>query len=108
MSKSFKGILINPRERTITEVVVEEPTLQSLYKLTGCDCVTIAHLDDGHTAWVDDEGLFKPNGIFKIQSYHSPLAGNAVILSNTSQGEHSDCKLTVAEVIKTTQFLGEI
>ena len=105
MSKSFKGFLIDPEEETITEVQVVEPTLQSLYRLTGCDCVTIAYLTDENIAWVDDEGLFKPNSIFKIATYFQPLAGKAVILGANPNGAHEDCNLTLDDITSQVTWM---
>ena len=101
MVKSFKGFLIDPKEETITEVEVKEPTLESLYELTGCRCVTIAYLQDNHVAWVDDEGLLKPNSVFRIATYpYQPLAGKAVILGASPSGKHLDCHLTLEQITK--------
>ena len=105
MTKSFKGFLIDPTAETITEVQVEKPTLESLYKLTDCRCVTIAYLQDNHVAWVDDEGLLKPNSVFRISTYpYQPLAGKAVILGASPSGNHKDCNLSLEEITKQVEW----
>ena len=99
MSKSFKGFIIDPTEMKITACEIEEPTLQCLYKAIGCRCVTIAYLNDNHVAWVDDEGLLKPNSVFRIATYpYQPLAGKAVILGASPSGNHKDCTLTLEQI----------
>lgn len=58
----MNAYLIDPEAKTITLVDYAEPeeSLDAMYKLLGCDTVTVIYLDDkGTVAFVDDDGLLK-------------------------------------------------
>ncbi len=81
----MRGILINPTDRTITEVNVKNPnqSLKHLYELIGCELVELIQLDDDIVLVADEESKLKTiTGAFRF--YGSPelvIAGNAVVLA---------------------------
>ena len=84
--KIIRAIIIKPEQRSITEEMIE-PSLENLYKIIGCDTITIAYLANGDLAVVDDNGLLKQNLVSEIYGYH--LAGIIVILGD-KDGEFAD------------------
>lgn len=81
----MRGILINPTERTITEVDVKKPntSLAHLYELIGCGMVELVQIDREIVLLCDEEARLKPvTGAFRFYGCPSPvIAGNAVLLA---------------------------
>ncbi len=81
----MRGILINPTDRTITEVDVKNPnqSLKHLYELISCELVELIQLDRDIILVCDEEAKLKTiTGGFRF--YGSPelvIAGNAVVLA---------------------------
>jgi hypothetical protein len=88
----MRGILINPRERTITEVNSDTGfTLDEMYALVNCGTIDVVSLDQDLKIImvVDDEGFMYPNNaVFHIAG--GTFAGNALLLGVTDEGENTD------------------
>jgi hypothetical protein len=101
----MRGILINPFDQTIKEVVYTGD-YREIYVLTDCetfDCVTV---DSNHTMYVDDEGLLKDNRYFSWTGRN--FAGKALILgSDHETGDDKEITLTLEEVNEAVEFLPE-
>lgn len=109
----MKGILINSAEQTISFVEVAKDengsSLQSMYNLIGCECVTCFGIDFNHDVWVDDEGLLNLNPItskfFLYKGYPQPIAGNGLILGVDREGDTCDTTLTLSEIAEKITFM---
>lgn len=102
---SNKAILINAKDKSITEVTIE--TYKDIYKFCGFDLFTCVQMDaKGNTLYVDDEGLLNGTDFgFIIKGYAQPLMGNAIILgTNRNTGDSKDTSLTPDEVFKMVSF----
>lgn len=104
----MKAILINVNDKTISNVETTEPTLQSWYKLIGCDLVAVGvNLDDHDSIMVDDEGLLtltEKSNFFTFEGAHQPFAGNGLIVGVDEEGETIPPNITVAEVFRKVEF----
>lgn len=102
----MKAFLIDPFTRTI-ETVEHDGSLDSIYELTGCSCFTVAEFDEeGNGAYVDDEGLLKPNQEFFFMSgYPQPLAGRGLVLGCNEDGETIEPTLTLNDLKERVKFL---
>jgi hypothetical protein len=105
---TLRGILINAKERTITEVAIE-PSLPAYYRALQCETITAvipSWFPDGECVYVDDEGLLKnPQDFFCIQGYPQPLAGNGLILGSDVDGKDRSTIIAVGVIAGMTQFL---
>lgn len=82
----MKGILIDPKAKTVTTCEVDdENPLQSLYTLMRCSMVEQVYIGGGDVLLVDEEGkLTYPNkdGYFMGKYMEGIFAGCAVILND--------------------------
>ena len=85
----MKGILINPFDTTIKEVVYTGD-YREIYDLVDCttfDCVRIYEAQD---MYIDDEGLFKNNQrYFRMVEIGANYGGKALLLSHDEIGRAS-------------------
>lgn len=110
----MKCFVIDPEARTITQSDAYTD-YKSIYQLIGADCFdAVGFSPDGDTAYVDDEGLLKPNHFFEIQGYPNPLAGKACILGTNEEGDSVEPKITLEELqrmvtwVTPVKMLGEL
>jgi hypothetical protein len=100
----MKAILINPFDKTITEVDYDGDFMH-IYDLIDAGCFGCARISEGDGIFIDDDGLLKnPTHFFLHSEYHSPLAGKGLILGCDDQGEAVSCKTTVEEVRAKVSF----
>lgn len=113
----MKGYFINSKtdEHGVIEV---EPSLDELYRLIECDCITVATREIGGNEYaivLDDEGLLKPNRIAATSmdsiffGVPERLAGNLVIFKK--DWENLDCgygSLTDEDVIIIKMSIGSV
>jgi hypothetical protein len=103
----MQAIIINPHTRTVTKQAIPDG-LEGLYETMRCDTVTALDVGAGLTLWLDDEGLFKESQkFFELGKYPDPLAGIAVILSTTQDGDSVDVdeRLTIEMVEREVRFI---
>lgn len=98
------AILIDPQSETVTEADGFDGSLEGAYKVMGCDLVDIVILPHGNMLIVDDEGLLKPNRAFKIEGYHSPLAGKALLVGDNYEDFKQPPKVTLEEARSMVSF----
>lgn len=105
--KLFRGLLINPVAKTVTEVQTSGE-LQELYRLLECRTVEIVPVSDGgETLWIDEEGLYAepPKEFFSFLGHETnPLCGNGLILGSDGKGGHADCRLPLKLVADRVVF----
>lgn len=95
--RMVRGILIDPENKTITEVQHDADNYKDIYKLIDADCFDAVHLAKGDAIFVDDNGLYRePQHFFKWEGYHQPLAGKGLILGSDSEGETRSAKVSLA------------
>ena len=101
----MKGILINPFDTTIKEVVYTGD-YREIYDLIDCrsfDCVSLDNEDD---MYLDDEGLLVNNQrFFSIKGGN--YGGKALLLSHDDEGESTATTLTLQEVEDMVEWLPE-
>jgi hypothetical protein len=101
----MKGILINPFDTTIKEVVYTGD-FREIYDLIDCrsfDCVSLDNEDD---MYLDDEGLLVNNQrFFSIKGGN--YGGKALLLSHDDEGESTATTLTLQEVEDMVEWLPE-
>lgn len=103
----MKTIVINPKDRTITEAEYNGD-FKEIYTLLsfedfGVDTFTAVRIDESETIFVDDNGLINDNGnyngFFYVKGdYPVMLAGKGVILATDAEGESIGTKLTLDQV----------
>jgi len=106
MAKTVRAILIDAENKTVTEVNIE-PTLSEYYRLIKCELIEGCYpkgLAPNHFLYVDEEGLYRKKHYFKIDGFHTPLAGNALLLAGNEEGEDVDCTMSVAEIGNRVYF----
>lgn len=105
----MKGYLVDPFERTVTEVEVpyREKGLQAFYELLQCETFDVARIhENGDVLYVDDDGLFKPgNQFFLAADYPQPLCGRALLLGTDTDGETIPPKLGMDWLRENIKFL---
>src|SRR5262245_55246748 len=103
--KTHQGILIDPVEKTVTDVVVDAyPGWKEVLKCDDINAVTIIEHADGfrETIWVDGEGLlaaepgpfFMWEGLERRHGYPNPLCGRGLVLGTDTEGETQSTRLT--------------
>lgn len=107
-----KGILIDVKNKTITEVEVIENAqgsqLESIYKHLECSIFQIVNIDHKNDIYVDEEGLMNMNdetGFFQVDN-KEPIAGNGLIMGYDDEtGDSVDTTLSVDEVKSRIKFV---
>lgn len=96
--KKHRGFLINPENRTISQVEYNGDYKQ-IYEFIKAELFTVVRIDEDNTVFVDDEGLLNdPRYFFKLRGYHQPLAGRGLILGVDKEGESIGSTLELSDV----------
>lgn len=94
------AILINPDDKTVTEVEFDG-SLDQAYDLTGCNMITTMGLPNGNVMLLDEDGMLKPTQKpFKIMGH--VFVGKTLLVSSRSW--KLPPKLTLAEAQSLIQF----
>ena len=109
----IKGILIDPKAKTITEV--ESATgfdLHEIYALLGCSCITSFGIRGDDVALCDDEGLLKGDehmqlaGCYTLKgSTQSHLVGRTLVVGTGMEGETTSPASTLGEIQEMIQWV---
>lgn len=101
MTKTIRGILINPTERTVTPVDFVD-TLAEIYRLCDCRCIEAVQVGEAETMYVDEEGLLveQPKPFFSFAGREKyPICGNGLITGfDIHSGENRSTRLLPADV----------
>lgn len=102
----MRTIIINPKDRTITETDVDD-SLKALQQIVGGSIEQVCQgLDDNHHCYVNEEGLLDdPQYFFMFKDGHQPLAGAGIILSSTDDGDEAPCTLSLDWVKERVSFM---
>lgn len=103
----IRGILIDPIEKSITEVELEDTKLSTLYEALGCDAFDIVYLNSHQDVmYVDDNGLFTKTDYFSIDGFPTPVAGRGLVLGTSSEGETIGARIeTVSSIEEKVTFI---
>ncbi len=107
MKKTIKGIVIDPKNRTITHMDI--PTsIYAYYEIIDCDafdiCTTPALSKKSSIIYVDDLGLLKDNYQFVIEGVR--IAGKAMVVGGNPSGDDVDTTITVKELLALVKWDG--
>lgn len=109
----MKAILIDPFEKTVTEVD-HNGNYRQIYTLLShpehrVDCFTVVQIENDDAIFVDDEGLLKdPKHFFVWRGYPQPLAGKGLILGTNDEGDSVDAVISVEDVKKRVSFRSDL
>lgn len=102
----IKGILIDPKAKTITEV--ESTTgfeLKEIYALLGCDLITSFGIHGYDSALCDDEGLLKGDehmeqaGCYTLKGAgQSHFVGRTLVVGTGNEGETISPESTIKQL----------
>ena len=111
-----KGILIDPKAKTITEV--ESTTgfeLKEIYALLGCDLITSFGILGNDVALCDDEGLLKGDehmelvGCYTLKgASQSHLVGKALVVGTGNEGETISPESTIKQLQDLVVWVDEV
>lgn len=96
----MRGILIDPVERTVTEIDTKGD-LAALYEALQCQVVEAVQVGDGDILWIDEEGLLhdEPGPFFAFRTHPDhPFAGRGLILGAHADGDNRATTLPVERV----------
>ena len=93
---THKAILIDPLNRTVTEVA-QEPGLQQLYDRLSvegfrrCDDINAVRVSDSDAMYVDGEGMLIENlPTFTFVGGSQPFAGRGLIVGTNAEGDDTN------------------
>ncbi len=111
-----KGILIDPKTKTVTEV--ESTTgfdLQEIYALLGCSCITSYGIHRYDSALCDDEGLLKGDehmeqvGCYTLKGAgQSHLVGRTLVVGTGNDGETISPESSLQEIRDLVVWLDNV
>lgn len=115
MSKTYRVILIDPREQHISELEWNG-SLDALHALIdGAETLGhfgLAAFDDRHLdcGWIDDAGLSrgKPIYAFLLPTGKDPVGGKCVIIGADERGETASCRIPIEVLRQDVTWLGPI
>lgn len=102
----MRAIVIDPFDRTATEVVISGNDLQEIYATLGVTCIDAVRLPEGDVIYVDDEGLLKgATGFFHLVGLTpNPLAGRGLLVGSGADGSDADPVIQISAVISRLKF----
>ena len=115
--RMIKAILIDPFEKTVSEVQLDGDDYRAIYPLISrpedqVDTFTsgLAMLD-GDMVLVDDEGLInwweRGQAFFEIIGGHQPLAGKGLVMGSNTQGESTSVRVTLGQMQELVRWVDE-
>ncbi len=100
----MKAIFINANEQKVEAVNVENE-LHAIYKQLGCDMIQCIDLGENHTLVCDEEGRLKElTWGFKLAG-PTVIAGNALIVGTTEDGDFADCQAPLCLFSRNVEFV---
>lgn len=103
----MRAILINPENKTVTEIDIGKGELEDLYRAIDCTCICMPlRFDNGDFLVMDDEGLLKESNYFwHFKGATQVLAGKAIIVGpETEDGDILPVRSSVEEVAEWVLF----
>jgi len=97
-----KAYLIDPIERTITQVEHDNSDYKNISRTIDCRYFTPVTINDHEdTIWVDDEGLLYNDTKYMFQLDHNEnfcYAGKGLVLGTDEEGEGCEPTITLEEL----------
>lgn len=100
--------LIDPFAKTVTETSLDRRLgLKDIYRLMECSTIDAVRFHDrSDVIYVDDNGLYADDQrFFKVEGYPQPLAGKALYVGTTEEGEDCAPTLTLDQVQYMIEFM---
>jgi hypothetical protein len=100
----MKAILINPFDKSITEVELKTGDLAEIYALTDSTIVEAVSVSQGNDVFINEEGLLgdlDEQQFFLLGDNNNGwmmLAGKGLVLGNNSDGDSVSTTLTVPQL----------
>lgn len=111
----MKALLINPEDRTITEVEYSGDFNgpKGAYELLKCDLVELVHdkqFPRSNNILVDEEGLYKrPRFAWRLMGgKYDALVGRGLTTAIASSGNEKESTIKIEDLKRRVQWLGEI
>lgn len=102
--KQMKAIFINAVEQKVEAVNVENE-LHTIYKQIGCGMIQCIDLGENHTLICDEEARLKEQAWgFKLAG-PTVIAGNALIVATTEDGDFADCQASLCLFSRNVEFV---
>ena len=105
----MKAIKIDVEKRAVYFVEIDG-TLESIYNVLGCTCITCPiQYENDDAMYCDDEALLNPEsikGAFMYPDWNYPIVSNALILGTDDNGNTVECRSTLSEIQKNIRFIG--
>ena len=101
----MKGILINPFDETIKEVVYTGD-YREIYDLVECRTFDVVRLNNEDDMYIDDEGLLVNNQRF-FSINEGNYGGKGLLLSHDDEGDSVATNLSLQTVKDMVHFLPE-
>ena len=102
----MKAYLIDPMKCSITEVEYDDSNYRNICALIDADLFDVVRLSDSRDViYVDDEGLFNPQGFFRVDGYPNPLAGKGLVLGTDSEGESIQPGMSLEDLENVIHFI---
>jgi hypothetical protein len=105
----MRAILINPADRTVTEIQIG-PDYKEIYKVIDCECFTCpVSFENEDAMYCDDEGLFKEQeGGIMMKDWAYPILGKILILgTDIETGESQDAKSDIKELERQIRWINK-
>jgi len=100
----MRAIFINAVEQKVEAVNVENE-LHAIYKQLGCDMIQCIDIGKKHTLICDEEGRLKEQSWgFKLAG-PTVIAGNALIVATTEDGDFADCQAPLCLFSRNVEFV---
>ncbi len=100
----MKVIFIDAVNRTVTEIQIEND-LHVFYGKIGCRLIQMLDLGMHHALCVDEEGKLRDwKSGFRL-SGSSTLAGNALIIGTTDDGDFANCRAPLCLFKRNVEFI---
>ena len=100
----MRAIFINAMEQKVEEVQVENE-LHVFYKQIGCDMFQCIDLGESQTLVCDEEARLKPQTWGFRLAGPTVIAGNAVIVATTEDGDFADAQVPVCLFSRNVEFV---
>ena len=100
----MKAIFINANEQKVEAVNVENE-LHAIYKQLGCGMIQCIDIGANHTVIIDEEARLKEQTWgFKLAG-PTVIAGNALIVGTTPDGDFADCQAPLCLFSRNVEFV---
>lgn len=101
----MRAILIDPMTESVT-VVEHSGDYRNIYELIDCETFSVIDIGNGEAIYVDDEGLLHddPQHFWKLDTYHNPVAGKALVLGVNEEGDSISSRIDPAALHRRLTF----